>query len=74
MYENRDFLLTNTVSLAGGTEYYFICAKIVMYVFKQCYCGIGMLSTEGPSSSVIYPYDYICKLEGHSVESMPTPQ
>ena len=37
-----------------------ICAKIVMSTFEVCYCGVGMLSTECPSSCnlVTYPALY----------------
>ena len=43
------FIDEHCVSIAGGPEK-SICAKIMMQVFKECYCGVGMLSTEGPSS------------------------
>ena len=37
-----------------------ICAKIVMHMFGVCCCGVGMLSTEGPSSLFIYLFIYLC--------------
>ena len=45
-------IVTFCVRLVGGTKN-FICAKIVMHIFEVCCCGVGMLSTEGPSSFMI---------------------
>ena len=37
------FLSPNTVSL-GGQNLVHMYAKIVMCMFKECYCGVGMLT------------------------------
>ena len=49
MRENSDFFNEKCVSLVGGASN-LICVKIVMSTFEVCYCGVGMLSTECPSS------------------------
>ena len=45
------FVNQHHVGLEGGAED-LICAKIIMYTFKECCCGVGVLSTQCLSSLV----------------------